>query len=206
MTLSKILSTSVAIGTLAFGSFSYAIPISLNISSGGTDIDIFGVDIVTFSSVYDNVVDGWDVDINIALAGNSAVAPNIFSLNTTAVKDVGSDLIITAIATGFTDLGTMSAHFASIGANNIVNIDYTIDSGTNWLSVADYNTLTNATAANVRFGAAPASYDLRIEQVFTNGAAGAVASVSIAEPSVVALLGLGLVGMGVATRRKQKQA
>ncbi len=30
--------------------------------------------------------------------------------------------------------------------------------------------------------------------------------VAIPEPSIIALFGLGLVGMGVATRRKQKQA
>jgi hypothetical protein len=209
MDLSKIISTSVAIGTLAFASFSYAIPISLNISSGSTDIDVIGVDAVYFSSVNDGVVDGWDVDINIALAGNAAIAPDIFSLNTSATQTPGASntLTITAIATGFTELGTLAGNFSSISGNNIVNIDYSIDSGANWMSLANWDALTGDTAASVLFGGAPlVSYDLRIEQVFTQGDSGALASVSVPEPSIVALLGLGLVGMGVATRRKQKQA
>jgi hypothetical protein len=206
MKFSKILSTSVAIGTLTFASFSYAIPLTLNINSGATDITVIGTDSALFSSFYDGMVDGWDVDINIALAGNSAVAPDIFSLNTTAVKAGTNDLTITAIGTGFTDLGTLSGNFSSISLGNTVSIDYSLD-GITWLSLANYDALVGDTDANVIFGSAPSvSYDLRIQKVLTNGESGALASVSVPEPSIVALFALGLVGMGVATRRKQKQA
>jgi hypothetical protein len=207
MELSKIISTSVAIGALAFASFSYAIPISLNVNSGVTDVNLSGTDIISYVSPA-GAFAGWAVDVNIALAGDLAVVPDIFSLNTTAVRyAAGPDLTITAIAEGFTDLGTMSAHFASIGKDNSVSIDYKLSADSTWLSVANYNVLAGASAQNVLFGAAPlSSYDLRIQQVFTTGTGGASASVSIPEPSIIALFGLGLVGMGVATRRKQKQA
>jgi hypothetical protein len=206
MELSKIISTSVAIGALAFASFSYAIPISLNVSSGATSVNKYGTDIISYASPV-GAFAGWTIDVNIALAGDLAVAPDIFSLNTTAVRSGGPALTITAIAEGFTDLGTMSARFASIGADNTVSIDYKLSADSTWLSVANYNLLAGASAQNVLFGAAPlSSYDLRIQQVFTTGTGGASASVSIPEPSIIALFGLGLVGMGVATRRKQKQA
>jgi hypothetical protein len=209
MELSKIISTSVAIGALAFASFSYAIPISLNVNSGVTDVNLSGTDIVSYVSPA-GAFAGWAVDVNIALAGDLAVAPDIFSLNTTAVRYAsGPDLTITAIAEGFTDLGTMSAHFASIGADNTVSIDYKLsaDLTNTWLSVANYNASTGATALNVGFGAAPStSYDLRIQQIFAATTSGSSSSVAVPEPSIIALFGLGLVGMGVATRRKQKQA
>jgi hypothetical protein len=205
MKFSKILSTSVAIGTLAFASFSYAIPISLNINSGASDVNVYGTDIVSYVSPT-GAFAGWAIDVNVALAGDLAVSPDIFSLNTTAVRTGGPALTITAIAEGFTDLGTMSARFASIGADNTVSIDYKMSADSTWLSLANYNILAGASAQNVLFGGAPlSSYDLRIQQVFTTGTGGASASVTIPEPSIVALLGLGLVGMGVATRRKQKQ-
>jgi hypothetical protein len=211
MELSKIISTSVAIGALAFASFSYATLIELNIKSGTTDIDISAPNAVGFSTFSGTLVDGWTVNTNTALAGSYALAPDIFSLSTTASQTPGSnlDLTITAIATNFTDPGNMSAHFAAIGADNTVSIDYKLsaDITNTWLSVANYNASTGATALNVGFGAAPlTSYDLRIQQIFSATTNGSSASVAVPEPSIIALFGLGLVGMGVATRRKQKQA
>jgi hypothetical protein len=209
MELSKIISTSVAIGTLAFASFSYAIPIELTISSGTSTHTVNNDDYVTFDSTTDGAVDGWLIETNTSMAGIFSVAPDIFSLTTSATQAIGASdtLTVTATATGFTNLGTMAGTFASISGNNIVNIDYSIDGGTNWLSLANYNVSTGDTALYAEFGAAPlGDYDLRIEQIFTQGDSGALATVSVPEPSIVALFGLGLVGMGVATRRKQKQA
>jgi hypothetical protein len=207
MELSKIISTSVAIGALAFASFSYAIPISLNISSGASNFTENGTNYVQFDSDDDGTVNGWNVVVSTALAGDWAIVPDIFSLSTLASKNGGSDLTVTATATGFTDLGNMSARFASIGADNTVSIDYKLSADSAWLSLANYNISAGASALNVGFGAAPlTSYDLRIQQIFTTGTGGASASVAVPEPSIIALFGLGLVGMGVATRRKQKQA
>ncbi len=215
MKLSQILSTAVALSALTFANLSSAIPITLSVSTSGG----YSTSQTTtngHANFFSTSILGWLIDFNVALAGNAATSPDIFSLNTTATKASifdptapSTDLTITAIATGFTNLGTLGGHFASIGPDNTSAIDYSIDGGTNWLSLASYNTGVGATAMNVVFGAAPlVSYDLRITQFFTAGSSGSVTSVSVSvpEPSIVALLGLGLIGMGVATRRKKKAA
>jgi hypothetical protein len=87
-----------------------------------------------------------------------------------------------------------------------VDIDYSIDGGSNWLILSDYNANIGRSSKNVRFGEVPlVDYDLRITQYFTS-TSGSFTSVSVLEPSIIALLGLGLVGMGVVTRRRQKAA
>jgi hypothetical protein len=207
MKLYKIVSTSVALAALAFSNLSFAVPITLIIDNGTTSKTISNNGSVN-SYLTDVDVDGWDRIFNNVSADNDE--PFIFNLYTFAEKSPKgtSDLIITAIAKKFTGgtKGTLSSHFTSSNSNYSVDIDYSIDDGSSWLTLSDYNASGFASSKNVRFGEVPLfNYDLRITQYFTS-TGGSFTSVSVPEPSIIALLGLGLVSMGVVTRRRQKAA
>jgi hypothetical protein len=219
MELSKIITTSVAIGTLAFAANSFAVPTfllgqaetgaeSLNLTdlySGGsadsfsvtndlfTGLDAFGIyeftdaagiitlgatlEVLDSSSVTMDIITGLPVNkVNVTFDQNTGFATNQFS-NATALIDSSFGL------------------YAVFGANTVYSHTF-LNGGADLVGI---------------FNVSSISADLSFMATFDNGGAEAALKVgindtSIPEPSIIALFGLGLVGMGVATRRKQKQA
>ncbi len=126
MELSKIISTSVAIGTLAFAANSFAIPMSLSVTtSSGTTILYDTIDKTIATADADTGIldltgtfNGWNVTVDQASSApaiSMALSGSIFSLqsNVSAVG-TGGELIIEAIDYGFTDLQALSAYITAI--------------------------------------------------------------------------------------------
>lgn len=209
MNLSKIFSTTAALGALVFSMNSSAIPISLTVNAGVDTYTVSGNDGLAFvaGSLIAVPLEGWALETNTVFAGDLA-DPYIFSLNTSATQNVlvpATTLTVTAIASGFTDLESFSAHFTSIGANTS-DIDYSIDGGASWIDLAAWNSAINANSNNLyNLGVPSGAFDLRITQVFTTNGTGVASAVGVPEPSIIALFGLGFVGLGIASRRRRSK-
>jgi hypothetical protein len=219
MELSKIITTSVAIGTLAFAANSFAVPTffsgqadtgaeSLNLTdlySGGsadsfsvtkdlfTGSDAFGIYEFTDVAGLITVTDTLEV-LNLASAGFDVFGDPENKVNVTFDQ-------ITGLAT-----------------NDLTNIGATIDSSFGMYAVFsgvmvyshEYLNIGGADLVGI-FNISSISPDLNFMTTFENDGIDVALKVGIndtriPEPSIIALFGLGLVGMGVATRRKQKQA
>lgn len=211
MKLSQILSMALAVGALTLSTASSALMITL--SSGGdteTVVDGDAGDSLGSNAISTTLTVGdWDITVatSVVLDGPG----QIFSLNTTAVDlpPVAIDsLEVVATAESFDDLGTLSAFHSDTSVftefSSKVEIDFGMGAG--WEEISLFTSGAAATGSFDDFNIATGTsdYDLRITQIFSaDGAAGGTTAVTVPEPSIIALISLGLVGMGIAARRKQ---
>jgi hypothetical protein len=219
MELSKIISTSVAIGTLAFAANSFAVPThmygqadtgaeSLNLTdlySGGsadsfavTNDIFFGSDafgIYEFTDAGGIITAGATLEVlNASTLTPGYGGSNVNQVNVSFDQNTGYATNDSTFATALIDntfgvyalFGTTMVYShasLNIGSVDLVGI-FDISSsnqGVDFMATFDNNGVDAA---------------LKV----------AINDVAIPEPSIIALFGLGLVGAGVATRRKQKQA
>lgn len=184
MKLSKILTTSVALGALMLTNVSSAAFIT------GT-LEFFGTSSVTGTAANFNV-DFGDMDGGTAgdqamsllgtddLSGENGFA-NVFDFNSTGLP-IAPLWSTTNFSFTLTSLTVDLFTFTGMGAVDNVTL-----SGSGVLSGAGYD--------DTKY-----NWDYSSQGKLTFSAN----TYAVPEPSIVALLGLGLVGMGVATRRKQK--
>jgi hypothetical protein len=219
MELSKIISTSVAIGALAFAANSFAVP---TFFSGQADT---GAESLNLTDLYSGgSADSFSVTNDI-FTGSDAFGIYEFT-DAAGIITLGATLeVLNALS--FTSGGVF-------GPINLVNVSFDQNTGlaTNDLTsisalidntfgvYALFGTTMVYSHASLNIGSADlvgifdissSNQGVDFMATFDNNGVDAalkvaINDVAIPEPSIIALFGLGLVGMGVATRRKQKQA
>lgn len=221
MKLSKILTTSVALAALSFATASSALYIDFTSGGASTTVTDNGAgdgsgfnNIITFNET----VGDWDVVSGLSF--NKAGPGEIFYLNTSAVDlnipaaslvTATDDLVVTAYAMGLTDKGSLASFnsFVNLTGSASTVLSISMDNGANWDVLSSY-TAADPSGHGDFFNLASLDgsvFDLKITQTFQAGSnGGAITTVNVPEPSIIALMGLGLVGMGMASRRKQKKA
>jgi hypothetical protein len=220
MELSKIISTSVAIGTLAFAANSFAVPTYLH---GQADT---GAESLNLTDLYSG-----------GSADSFAVTNNLFSVSDAfgiyEFTDVGGTINLGATlevlsANTVTPIGYSGPSVNQVNVTFDQNTGYATNDSTLATALIDntfgvyalFGTTMVYSHASLNLGGADlvGIFDisapfpgLDFEATFDNNGVEAalkvaINDVAIPEPSIIALFGLGLVGAGVATRRKQKQA
>jgi hypothetical protein len=219
MKLSKILSTSVAIGTLSFAANSFAVPTSFA-SQADT-----GAEFLNLTDLYSGgAADSFSVTDDLFLGAD---AFGIYEFTDVAgVISLGVTLEVLNQSTINTPLfgvpeNKVNVSFnqvSGLATNDLTNATALIDSSFGLYAkfgadmVYSHASLNPGAADLVGiFDISSVSQDLSFAATFDNDQVEAYLTVGIndvgiiPEPSIVALFGLGLVGMVVATRRKQKQ-
>jgi hypothetical protein len=220
MELSKIISTSIAIGALAFAANSFAVPTHmfgqadtnaeyLNLTDlyAGGSADSFAVTNDLFTGldafgIYEFTNAGGIINLGATL--------EVLNSSSSSGLDIVTNLNVNKVNVTF-DQNT------GLATNDFSSVSAMIDSSFGLYAVFGGNTVYSHTYLNGGtdlvgiFNISSLSPDLNFLATFDNGVTETALKVfvndtRISEPSIVALFGLGLVGMGVATRRKQKQA
>jgi hypothetical protein len=219
MELSKIISTSVAIGTLAFAANSFAVPTHMY---GQADT---GAESLNLTDLYSGgSADSFSVTDDI-FAGSDAFGIYEFT-DAAGVISLGASLEVLNQFTPTTPIfgspvnkvNVTFDQFTGLATNVKTGLTAAIDSSFGLYAVFGVTTVYSHAFLNISgddlvglFNVSNISPDLSFIATFENDGIDAaltvgINDVAIPEPSIIALFGLGLVGMGVATRRKQKQA
>ncbi len=232
MKLSQILSTSVALGALTFAASSFAVP-QFAISFDDTSTGALGSQelVINDETAADGlngtpgVVSGFystsDLEISSAL---STIISDPFSLHLNGTLSTltheGGEVTIGASVTDMWQDNNWTFSIGGAAADDVsavAYIDYNnvlfgegvligsielVDVGGGAFS---FNSSQLALDPQLFTG----EYSLSIFATLTHDGKSTSsfdAAINVPEPSIIALMGLGLIGMGVATRRKQKAA
>ena len=220
MNFSKVISTSVALAALVVSTSSSAL--LMTISSGGDMRTIVDSD-------FDNVIDtrqtrinGWEIATSTSVVNHGGY--DIFSMESSSLDRSTAafdDLVIVSLHEGFSDLRSLSAYHEDTSVlSNITGINSAVftslieirfDAG--WMDLSSFTTEGSAAGGSLfEYGlmSGTSDFDLRITQTFNadddgfNKAAG-ITTVKVPEPSIIALMGFGLIGLGFVQRRKTKR-
>jgi hypothetical protein len=221
MELSKIISTSVAIGALAFATNSFAVPTYMfgQADTGAESLnltDLYSGGSADSFSVTDDIFAGSDafgIYEFTDTAGVISVTDSLEVLNqfTPTLPLIGFGPAVNKVNVTFDQV-------SGLATNVETGLTAAIDSSFGLYAVFGVTTVYSHAFLNISgddlvglFNVSNISPDLSFIATFENDGIDAaltvgINDVAIPEPSIIALFGLGLVGVGVATRRKQKQA
>jgi len=211
-----LLGATAALGLAALAPAANALPIFIGYSTNGgaTITDFAGSGSDASASVTGFTTAGFT--INLSATGSPTFNQPNFGSNTLTVRSTGSgSIILYASETGIT---TLPSAFTSGFSNNPLsdtnvteatyagaNVKYSLTNllATSLLAPGTTSSATTATPAGL-----PATYSLTETYAITFGAGGGVVNATILEigripePMSIALLGAGLLGLGVVKRKR----
>jgi hypothetical protein len=222
MNLKKLVSTSVVVAALFVSTSSSAL--IMTISSGSDSRTILDTNADNLIEAWETSVNGWEVATSTSIVDNGGY--EIFSLDSSSIDrppTSSDDLVIVSLHEGFSDSRTLAAYHEDRSTLSSlafpVYADFTslieISFGAGWLELSTFTTVGSAAGgslADYPLVSGTSDFDLRLTQTFGSSyaegdevvKAAGITSVLVPEPSIIALMGLGLVGLGFAQRRKSK--
>lgn len=202
---------TAAMAALAFGASAFAAPLTITFddNAGTTKTLVDGVDDLSLDGFLvsgPHVVGTWNVT-NLLISSSDPQSAQLISGSGDVSGGAGHlTITITNTYSGLDGFGSTYTNITPTLAQGTLNYSSTVD-GTTVGSVLDLGAPTTFEA----WGSTPldgSAFDIvQVIDIF-HSAAGftkfdAVTNVSVPEPGILGLLGLGLLGMGIAARRRK---
>lgn len=210
---------ALTVTALAFSGASLALPFTLTIddtSTSGVDVtltDTSNTGFLSYNSMIDGAISDWTVVMSSAVSNPTVSASQnegkVFGVNTLDIAaGNGGALVITAIDYGFTDYGNLTAIATGQQVGGTVNTTASVNFGAGWVEIGSFDIGALTSESSYLSQTAVAPYDLKIVTSITLAVGGSTfldTTINVPEPSVIALFGLGLIGIGFAGRRRQSK-